>query len=79
MATAFAKHYKANEEGLSSELRQMARMLQRMKSEGRYPEFTPGQEIAQFSNFADGYKDAFYELCRLAKIACTIPITTASS
>lgn len=78
-ATAFAKHYKANEEDLSLELRQMTRMLQRMKSEGRYPEFTSGQELLQFSNFADGYKDAFYELCRLARIACTIPITTASA
>jgi len=27
----------------------------------------------------DGYKDAFYELCRLTKIACAFPITTASA
>jgi len=53
-ATAtFAKHYKANEEDLSLELRQMTRMLQRMKSNGRYPELTPGQELLQFTNFAD--------------------------
>lgn len=78
-AKAFANHYKANEEDLSLELRQMKRMLERMKSEGKYPEFTRGQELLQFSNFADGYKDAFYELCRLSRIACTIPITTASA
>ena len=77
--TAFAKHYKAKEEDLSLELRQMTRMLQRMKSNGRYPELTPGQELLQFTNFADGYQDAFYELCRLTRIACTIPITTAST
>ena len=64
---------------MSLELRQMTRMLQRMKSNGRYPELTPGQELLQFTNFADGYKDAFYELCRLTRIACTIPITTASA
>ena len=61
------------------ELRQMTRMLQRMKSNGKHPELTPGQELLQFTNFADGYKDAFYELCRLTRIACTIPITTASA
>ena len=30
------------------------------------------------TNIADGYKYAFYELYRLTKIACTIPISTAS-
>jgi hypothetical protein len=76
---AFAEHYKANEEDLALEFRQMARMLQRMKSEGKYPEFTPGDELLQFANFVYGYKDAFYEISRLTRIACTIPITTASA
>ena len=31
------------------------------------------------TEIADGYKDALYELCHLTKIACTIPITTASA
>jgi len=31
------------------------------------------------TKIADGYKDEFYELCRLTKITCTFPITTASA
>ena len=31
------------------------------------------------TKIADRYKDAFYELCCLTKIACTIPLTTASA
>lgn len=76
---AFAKHYQANEEDLLLEFKQMERMLQRMKSVGKYPQFTPGQELLEFTHFVEGYSDAFYELCRLTKIACTIPITTASA
>ena len=35
--------------------------------------------VYHMTKSADGYKDAFYELCRLTRIACTIPITTASA
>ena len=42
---AFAKHYQANEEDLLLEFKQMERMLQRMKSVGKYPQFTSGQEL----------------------------------
>jgi len=53
-------------------------MLER-KSEGKDLEFTEGPELLQFANFADGYKDAFCELCRLTRIACTIPIMPLQS
>ncbi len=35
--------------------------------------------LLQFTNFTEHYKEAFYEINRLAKIACTIPITTAEA
>lgn len=54
-------------------------MIQQTNAVGIYPEIaTPGQQPLQFTNFADAYRDAFYELSRLARIASTIPIAAAA-
>ena len=50
-----------------------------MEAELNYLKFSPGQEILTFTNFVDGYKDAFYELSRLIMVACTISVTNASA
>lgn len=53
-------------------------MILQMNAVGIYAEIaTPGQQTLQFTNFADGYRDAIYELSRLARIANTIPIAAA--
>ncbi len=76
-----AEHYKSNIDDINMELRQVARMMQRKKEDGTLPVGLYGsdQPLLNFTNFIEKYKEAFFELHRLSRIAATIPITTASA
>ena len=53
------------------ELRQLKRMIERKQRNGRMPTFEDDKRIA-FTRFVAQYDETFYELHRLAVIACTI-------
>ena len=53
------------------ELRQLSRMIERKEREGTMPTFE-GDKLIGFSRFIEQYNEAFFELYRLAQIACTI-------
>ena len=56
------------------ELRQLKRMTERKQRNGRMPTFEDDKRIA-FTRFIAQYDEAFYELHRLAVIACNIAVT----
>jgi hypothetical protein len=73
-----AEHYRSNADDLSLELRQMKRMIERKTSEKTMPTFE-GNKLVPFSIFVSKYEDAFFEMNRLLRIACTIPVTSVDS
>ena len=73
-----AEHYQSNENDLSLELRQMKRMIERKTSEKTMPGFE-GKKLVPFPIFVSKYEGAFFELNRLLRIACTIPVTSVES
>ena len=73
-----AEHYRSNADDLSLELRQMKRMIERKTSEKTMPTFE-GNKLVPFSIFVSKYEDAFFEMNRLLRIACTIPVTSVES
>ena len=60
------------------ELRQLKRMIERKQRNGTMPTFEGDKRIA-FTRFIAQYDEAFYELHRLAVIACIIPVTSIQS
>ena len=60
------------------ELRQLSRMIERKERKGTMPTFE-GDKLIGFSRFIEQYNEAFFELNRLAQIACTIPVTSVQS
>ena len=60
------------------ELRQLKRMIERKQRNGTMPTFE-GDKLIAFTRFIAQFDEAFYELNRLALIACTIPVTSAQS
>ena len=73
-----AEHYRSNADDLSLELRQMKRMIERKTSEKTMPTFE-GNKLVPFLIFVSKYEDAFFEMNRLLRIACTIPVTSVES
>jgi hypothetical protein len=73
-----AEHYRSNADDLSLELRQMKRMIERKTSKKTMPTFE-GNKLVPFSIFVSKYEDAFFEMNRLLRIACTIPVTPVES
>ena len=41
--------------------------------------FSDDCELIQFCQFVETYKEAFFELSKLCRIACTIPVTSVQS
>ena len=56
----------------------MKRMIERKTSEKIMPTFE-GNKLVPFSIFVSKYEDAFFEMNRLLRIACTIPVTSVES
>ena len=56
----------------------MKRMIQRKTSDKTMPRFDT-EKLIEFANFVGKYDEAFFELSRLLKIACTIPVTSVQS
>ena len=73
-----ACNYKANMDDVNLELRQLKRMIERKQRNGTMPTFE-GDKLMAFTRFIAQYDEAFYELHRLAVIACTIPVTSVQS
>ena len=71
---SLAIQYKANINDFQVELRQMARMIERKRADNTLPAILMDSElpVLEFHNFVTRYKDAFFELYTLFKIACTI-------
>lgn len=74
-----AKHYNANEEDLNLEIRQMKRMIERKTTDKTMPLFDGNCKLIEFCQFVEQYKEAFFELRKLTRIACTIPVTSVQS
>jgi hAT family C-terminal dimerisation region len=73
-----ASNYKANMNDVNLELRQLSRMIERKEQKGTMPTFE-GDKLIGFTRFIGQYNEAFFELNRLAQIACTIPVTSVQS
>lgn len=74
-----ATYYHRNQEDLNLEIRQMKRMIERKTSEGTMPVFNDNCKLIAFSQFAENYGEAFFEISKLSRIACTIPVTSVQS
>lgn len=71
----FAEHYKSNLLDCELEIKQLSRLVMRKKENLNFECNT----IMDMLEFLEKYEDAFYELKRLIKIACTIPVSTAEA
>ncbi|XP_038060491.1 zinc finger MYM-type protein 1-like [Patiria miniata] len=71
---ALQETYGADQEDLRHELHQVKRLIERKASK---EEAVP-KSMQGLVNFLEPYKDAFFELYRLSKIAAIIPVTSAS-
>lgn len=69
---AFGKLYNLNTEDLKIETENMIRVLAR-KDDASRP-----KTLLELQHYISRMSDAFYEMNRLLKIACTMPITTCS-
>lgn len=69
---AFGKLYNLNTEDLKIETENMIRVLAR-KDDASRP-----KTLLELQHYISRISDAFYEMNRLLKIACTMPITTCS-
>lgn len=66
--------YATNQEDFAHEMHQMKRLIDRKAAKGE----TVPTSLQSLLTFLEPYSDAFYELYRLVKIACVIPVTSAS-
>ena len=57
----------------------MKRMIERKTADESMPSFDCGNELVQFSAFVSKYEEAFFEINRLLRIACIIPVTSVQS
>lgn len=69
-----AKAYGSNADDLKHEIHQCKRVLERLKNEEKDSPAT----LMDYTQFMEQYKDVFYELYRLCKIAVVIPVSSAS-
>uniref|UniRef100_A0A673HC17 HAT C-terminal dimerisation domain-containing protein n=1 Tax=Sinocyclocheilus rhinocerous TaxID=307959 RepID=A0A673HC17_9TELE len=69
-----AKAYDADMEDLKHELHQTRRILSRKKSDGQKVPVT----LMEFTRFLEPFKEVFFELFRLTKIAVVLPVSSAS-
>jgi hypothetical protein len=70
-----ANQYKCNLADLQLEINQIKRMISRKTYENSSP--SAFQTLFDFVSFLWPYRDAFYELNRLSRIALTLPVTSA--
>jgi hypothetical protein len=56
-------------------------MIERKRAENTLPAILMDSElpVLEFHNFVTRYKDAFFELYTLSKIACTIPVSSSEA
>ncbi|XP_022529426.2 zinc finger MYM-type protein 1 isoform X1 [Astyanax mexicanus] len=71
---SFAKMYESNIEDLGHELHQFRRILERKIQTGTPRPFS----VVELASFMEPYKEVFFELYKLCKVAVSIPVTTAS-
>src|SRR6218665_3813094 len=78
--TKFAEQYKSNVGDLAPELKHIKRIIERKTADNTMPVFGENTStLLDFCNFVSKYDDAFYELSRLLRIACTMPVTSLAS
>ena len=75
----FAEAYMADTDDLMHELHQSKRALERL-SASKTDENVCGvpDSLVTFVTYISRYSEAFHELCRLGKIAVSLPVSTAS-
>ena len=69
-----AEQYKSNVDDLKVEVQQIQRMIQRKEAD-----FDKENKLLAFAVFIKQYCDAYYEVSRLIRIACTLPVTSAQA
>lgn len=69
-----ANAYKSSVEDIKHELHQVGRVLDRLKMNGKESPTT----LMEFVHFLEPYKDVFFELFRLCKIAVVLPVSSAT-
>lgn len=70
----FARMYESNIEDLGHELHQFRRLLERRIQSG----MQRPSSVVELALFIEPYKEVFFELFKLCKIAVSIPVSTAS-
>lgn len=70
----FARMYESNIEDLGHELHQFRRILERKIQSG----MQRPSSVVELALFIEPYKEVFFELFKLCKIAVSIPVSTAS-
>ncbi len=70
----FARMYESNIEDLGHELHQFRRILERKIQSG----MQKPSSVVELALFIEPYKEVFFELFKLCKIAVSIPVSTAS-
>uniref|UniRef100_A0A4W5L160 HAT C-terminal dimerisation domain-containing protein n=1 Tax=Hucho hucho TaxID=62062 RepID=A0A4W5L160_9TELE len=73
-AEQFARMYESNIEDLGHELHQFRRILERKIQSG----MQRPSSVVELALFIEPYKEVFFELFKLCKIAVSIPVSTAS-
>ena len=71
----FAEMYGSDTDDLAHELHQDTRLRERSAQDTN---FIKPSTLLSFLSFLTPYKEAFHELCRLCKIAVSLPVSTAS-
>ena len=75
-----ACHYNANIGNFLVELQQINRMIERKELDGIMPNLKNDKnKLTAFAGFVSEYRDAFYELNRILRIACTLSVTFAEA
>ena len=74
----FAEHYRSNADDLSQDLRQIKQVIERKTSEKIMRTFE-GNKLVPLLIFVSKYEEAFFEMNRLLRIECTIPVTSVES
>jgi len=74
-----AEQYKSNVDDLKVKVQQIQRMIQRKEAAGTMPDFDKENKLLAFAVFIKQYRDAYYEVSRLIRIACTLPVTSAQA
>jgi len=74
-----AEQYKSNVDDLKVKVQQIQRMIQRKEAAGTMPDFDKENKLLAFAVFIKQCRDAYYEVSRLIRIACTLPVTSAQA